>query len=168
MTLDVRSLAYAPCVEFPARSGFTLGWVYVHVGGGPACLISLVYLALVLLEFVVCSTAPVDLTVRTLYHCVGNAICYFVYVYLLKKLWYIIVKFFTGIMAAYRPPNMVCIYRTDGPRMYPVVFWHYTVVAMYCFSAVCSCFLLCTAIVHCKTFVTLVIDFLVHFVAPIR
>jgi hypothetical protein len=93
MTLDVRSLAYAPCVEFPARSGFTLGWVYVHVGGGPACLISLVYLALVLLEFVVCSTAPVDLTVRTLYHCVGNVICYFMYHYLLKKLWSIIVKF---------------------------------------------------------------------------
>ena len=93
MTLDVRSLAYAPCVEFPARSGFTLGWVYVHVGGGPACLISLVYLALVLLEFVVCSTAPVDLTVRTLYHCVGNVICYFMYDYLLKKLWSIVVKF---------------------------------------------------------------------------
>jgi len=56
------------------------------------------------------------------------------YRYLLKKLWCIIVKFFTGIMAAYRLPNLVCIYPTDGPRIYPVVFWHYTVVVGYCFS----------------------------------
>ena len=42
-----------------------------------------------------------------------------------------------------------------------MVFWHYT-VAVYCFSAVCSCFLLCTVIVHCKTFVTLFIEFLVY------
>jgi hypothetical protein len=52
--------------------------VYVHVNGGAVCLISLIYWALVLLEFVVCSTALVDLTVRTLYHCVGNVICYFI------------------------------------------------------------------------------------------
>jgi hypothetical protein len=34
-------LTYTPgvCV-FPARSGFTPGWVYVHVGGGAVCLIS--------------------------------------------------------------------------------------------------------------------------------
>ena len=33
-------LTYTPgvCV-FPARSGFTPGWVYVHVGGGTACFI---------------------------------------------------------------------------------------------------------------------------------
>jgi len=38
MTLDVRSLAYAPSVSvFPARSGFTPGWVYVHVGCGTHC-----------------------------------------------------------------------------------------------------------------------------------
>jgi len=44
-----------------------------------------------------------------------------------------------------------------------VVFWHYTVVAaVYCFSSLCSCFLLCTVIVHCKTFVTLLIEFLVY------
>ena len=135
MTLDVRSLAYAPGVSvFPARSGFTPGWVYVHVDGGAVCLISLIYWALVLLEFVVCSTALVDLTVRTLYHCAGNVLCYFMYHYLLKKLWCVIVKFFTGIMATYRLSNLVCIYLTDGPRIYPVVFWHYTVVAMYCFS----------------------------------
>ena len=37
MTLDVRSLAYAPGVSvFPARSGFTPGWVYVHVDCGAA------------------------------------------------------------------------------------------------------------------------------------
>ena len=46
--------------------------------------------------------------------------------------------------------------------MYPVVFCHYTVVAVYCFSAVCSCFILCTVIVHCKTFVPLFIEFLVY------
>jgi len=35
MTLDVWSFAYAPNVSvFPARSGFTPGWVYVYVGGG--------------------------------------------------------------------------------------------------------------------------------------
>ena len=94
MTLDVRSLAYAPGVSvLPARSGFTPGWVYVHVCGGAACLTSLIYWALVLLEFVVCSTALVDLTVRTLYHCIRNVICYIMYHYLLKKLWCIIVKF---------------------------------------------------------------------------
>ena len=44
-----------------------------------------------------------------------------------------------------------------------MVFWHYTVVAaVYCFSSLCSCFLLCTVIVHCKTFVTLLIEFLVY------
>jgi len=34
-------LTYSPgvCV-FPAHSGFTPGWVYVHVGGGAVCLIS--------------------------------------------------------------------------------------------------------------------------------
>jgi len=34
-------LTYTPgvCV-FPAHFGFTPGWVYVHVGGGAACLIS--------------------------------------------------------------------------------------------------------------------------------
>jgi len=103
-------LTYSPgvCV-FPAHSGFTPGWVYVHVGGGAVCLINLLYWALVLLEFVVCCTVLVDLTVRTLYHSVGNVICYFVYHCLLKKLWYIIVKFFTGILAAYRLPNMVCL-----------------------------------------------------------
>jgi len=38
MTLDVRSLAYAPGVSvFPARSGFSPGWVYFHVGGGTHC-----------------------------------------------------------------------------------------------------------------------------------
>jgi len=42
MTLDVWSPAYVPGVSvFPAHSGFTPGWVYVHVGGGTACLISL-------------------------------------------------------------------------------------------------------------------------------
>jgi hypothetical protein len=45
--------------------------------------------------------------------------------------------------------------------MHPVVFWHYT-VAVYCFSAVCSRFLLRTVIIHCKTFVTLFIEFLVY------
>ena len=46
-------LTYAPgvCV-FPGLSLFTPGWVYVHVGGGAACLINLIYWALVLLEFV--------------------------------------------------------------------------------------------------------------------
>ena len=49
---------YAPgvCV-FPARSDFTPRWVYVHVGDGDACLISLIYWALVLLECVVCCSA---------------------------------------------------------------------------------------------------------------
>ena len=38
VTLDVMSLAYAPVVSvFPARSGFTPGWVYVHVCGGTHC-----------------------------------------------------------------------------------------------------------------------------------
>ena len=38
MTLDVRSLAYAPGVSvIPARSGFTPRWVYVYVGGGTHC-----------------------------------------------------------------------------------------------------------------------------------
>jgi len=61
MTFDVRSLAYAPGVSvFPACSGFTPGWVYVRVDGGAACLISLIYWALVMLEFVVCSTALVQ------------------------------------------------------------------------------------------------------------
>ena len=51
MTLDVQSLAYAAGVSvFPTRSGFTPGWVYVHVGGGDACLISLIYWALASLE----------------------------------------------------------------------------------------------------------------------
>jgi len=36
---------------------------------------SVLYWALVLLEFVVCCTVLVDLTVRTLYQCVGNVIC---------------------------------------------------------------------------------------------
>ena len=35
-----------------------------------------------------------------------------------------------------------------------MVFWHYA-VAVYCFSSVCSCFLLCAVIVHSKTFVIL-------------
>jgi len=141
--------------------------VYVHVGGGAACLISLIYWAVVLLEFVVC-TAMVDLTVRTLFDSVGNVIYYFMYHNLLK-LWCIVVKFFTGIKAVYRLPNLECIYPTDGPWIYPVVFWHYTVVVCcVLFLTVCSCFLLCTAFVHHKMFVTLLIDFLVHFVTPIR
>jgi len=38
MTLDVRSLGYAPGVGvFPARSSFTPGWVCVHVCGGTHC-----------------------------------------------------------------------------------------------------------------------------------
>ena len=45
MTLDVRSLAYAPGVSvFPARSGFTPGWVYVHVGGGTHCCCPVLFL----------------------------------------------------------------------------------------------------------------------------
>jgi len=148
------------CV-FPACSGFVPGWVYVHVGGG-ATYLSVPYWALVLLEFVVCCTVLVDLTVRTLYHCVGNVICYCGYHYLFieeTKVCYC--HIFTGIMAAHRLPNLVCICLTDGPRMHPVVYWHYT-TAVYCFSAVCSCFLLCTVIVHCKTFVTLFIEILVY------
>ena len=39
MALEVQPLRlYSGCL-FPARSGFTPGWVYVHVGGGVACLI---------------------------------------------------------------------------------------------------------------------------------
>ena len=152
---------------FPARSSFTPGWVYVHVGGGAVSLISLKYWALVLLEFVVC-TALVDLTVRTLYDCVGNAICYYMYHYLFEKARCIVFRFFTGIMAAYHLPNLECIYPTDGPRIYPMVFWYYTVVCRVLFLTVCSCFLLCTATVHRNTFVTLLIEFLVHFVTPIQ
>jgi len=38
MALDAWSLVYAPRISvFPARSGFTPGWVYVHVGGGINC-----------------------------------------------------------------------------------------------------------------------------------
>ena len=123
---------------------------------------AVLYWAVVLLEFVVCCTVLADLTVKTLCHCVGNVICYCMYRYLFTgetKVYYC--QIFTGIMAAYCLPNLVCIYLTDGPRMHPVVFWHYT-VAVYCFSAVRSCFLLCTVIVHCKTFVTLFIVFLVY------
>ena len=80
-------------------------------------------------------------------------------IYSLKKTKVYYCQIFTGIMAAYRLPNLVCIYLTAVPWMYPLVFWHYT-VAVYCFSAVYSCFLLCTVIVHCKTFVTLFIEFL--------
>jgi len=58
------ALTYAPCVSvFPARSGFTPGWVYVHVGGGAACLISHIYVSteyLLMLWVLVCSQlAPV-------------------------------------------------------------------------------------------------------------
>jgi len=35
----VLTYALGVCV-FPARSGLTPGWVYVHVGSGAACLIS--------------------------------------------------------------------------------------------------------------------------------
>ena len=38
MALDAWSLACSPGVSvFPARSGFTLGWVYFHVGGVAHC-----------------------------------------------------------------------------------------------------------------------------------
>jgi len=64
------------------------------------------------------NTVSGTLTVRTLYHCIGNVICYFTCHYLFKKLWCIIVKIFTGIMAAYRLPNLMCIYLTDGSRIH--------------------------------------------------
>jgi len=104
-----------------------------------------------------CCTVLVDLTVRTLCHCVGNIICYCVYHYLfIEETMVYYCQIFTGIIVAYRLPNLMI------PRMYPVVFRHYTVVvAVHCFSAVCSCFLLCTVIVHCKMFVTL-FEFLVY------
>ena len=45
MTLDVRSLAYAPSVSvFPVRSGFTPGCVYVRVGGGTPCCCRVLFL----------------------------------------------------------------------------------------------------------------------------
>ena len=38
-------LTYAPGVSvFPARSGFTPGWVYVHVGGGTHCCCRVLFL----------------------------------------------------------------------------------------------------------------------------
>jgi len=88
--------------------------------------------------------------------------------YLLKKLWCIIVKFFTGIMVAYHLPNLVCIYPTDGPQIYRGFLALHCCCCHVPFLTVCSCFLLCTAIVHRKMFVTLLIEFLVHFVTPIR
>ena len=42
-------------------------------------VLSVLYWALVLLEFVVCCTVLVGLTARTLCHCVGNVIFYCVY-----------------------------------------------------------------------------------------
>ena len=69
-------LTYTPgvCV-FPVPSGFTPGWVYVHVGGGAMCLIS-PKLSTCIVGILLSCTALVDLTVRTLCHCVGNVICY--------------------------------------------------------------------------------------------
>ena len=46
---------------------------------------SVLYGALVLLEFVVCCIVLVDLTIRTLCHCFGNVICYCVYHYLFTE-----------------------------------------------------------------------------------
>ena len=64
---------------------------------------------------------------------------------------------FTGIVVAYR--LLICVFCvTAGPRMYPVVFGHSTIVVNW-FSPMRSSFLLCTVIVHCKTFVTPFIGF---------
>jgi len=54
MTLDVRSLVYAPSVSvFPARSGFTPGWVYVHVCGRThCCCCRVLFLTVVLVAIV--------------------------------------------------------------------------------------------------------------------
>jgi len=65
MTLDVWSLAYAPGVSvFPARSGFTPGWVYVHVGGGTHCCCRVLFLLCVAVFFTVLQL----FTVRCLSH----------------------------------------------------------------------------------------------------
>ena len=88
-------LIYTPgvCV-FPARSGFTPGWVYVHVVSGAACLIC-PKLGTFVAGFCCvlrCNSRPHSQ--NTMSHCwecnllfVGTSI------YSLKKLWYTIVEF---------------------------------------------------------------------------
>jgi len=156
-------LTYTPgvCV-FPACSGFTPGWVYVHVGGGATCLISPKFGTCIVGFCCVlhCTSRPHSQNIMSLcWEC--NLLFVGTTIYSLKKPRYTIVEF--SMVLWLRTVFLICsvFYLTDGPRMYPVVFWHYT-VAVYCFSAACSCFLLCTVIVHCKMFVTLFIGFLVY------
>ena len=145
---------------FPAHSSFTPGWVYVHVGGGPACLLSPILGTCIVEVCCVLHHTGKPYSQNTVSLCWE---CNFLFacttIYSLKKLRYIIVKFSLVLWLCTVFLIWWVFYLTDGPRMYPAVFWHYTVV--YCFSAVCSCFLLCTVIVHCKTFVTL-FEFLVY------
>ena len=115
---------------------------------------------------------PVYLTVRTLYYCVGNVICYFMYHHLLKKLWCISVKFLTGIMAAVfliwcvfillmvlnRPCGFLALHCCCCCVLFLALHCCCVLfLALQCcccrilFLTVCSCFLLSTAIVHRKT-----------------
>ena len=156
-------LTYTPgvCV-FPARSTFTPGWVYVHVGGGAMCLISPILGTCIVGVCCVlhCTGRPHSQNTMSLcWECNLLLVC--TTIYSLKKLRYIIAKFslVLWLCTVFLIWCVFCL--TDGPQMYPVVLWHYT-VAVYCCSAGCSCFLLCTAIVHCKTFVALFIEFLVY------
>ena len=88
-------LTYTPgvCV-FPACSGFTPGWVYVHVGGGTACLIS-PKLGTCIVGFCCvlhCTSRPhIRNTMSLCWEC--NLLFVGTTIYSLKKLRYTIVEF---------------------------------------------------------------------------
>ena len=126
-------LTYTPgvCV-FPACSGFTPGWVYVHVGGGATCLIGpllgtrIVGVCCVLY----CTGRPHSQnTMSVCWECNLLFVC--ATIYSLKKLRSIIVKFPLVLWLRTVFPIWCVFYLTDGLWMYPVVYWHYT-VAVYC------------------------------------
>ena len=77
-------LTYTPGVSvFPARSGFTPGWVYVHVGGGTHCCFYRVLFLTVCSCFLLC-TAIVHH--ETLCHTINRISCSFCHSYSLSIL----------------------------------------------------------------------------------
>ena len=77
-TINSLVLTYAPGVSvFPARSSFTPGWVYVHVGGGTRCCCRVPFLT-VCSCFLLC-TATVHR--ETLCHTIDRISCSFCHSY---------------------------------------------------------------------------------------
>ena len=137
-------LTYTPgvCV-FPARSGFTPGWVYVLVGGGATCLISPMLGACIVGVCCVlhCTGAPHSQNAMSLsWECNLLFVC--TTRIFIEDTRYIIAKF--SLVLWLLTVFLICcvFYLTLGPQMYPLVFWQYT-VAVYCFSALCSCVCSC-------------------------